>query len=146
MKAFELVKRIVSYLPQTSEKSLQDSPQTLPNEFGNDLPFSFSDNLLNGAVAMVTDDSFSEEETEVKFKENSWSLLNELSKYQDKHSSSKDVTLSKDSSDHKIKKYGSHWLETQCKQCSLDVPWNDIYQQLFDILTEEHANIEHKVS
>lgn len=154
MKAFDIVQRIISCLPSDTPDAIDNTTQTSPqNEFGTDIPFTYNDNLLNGAnpVAMVTDnDQSDDEEVKSKDERSGWTLLNELDKSHVKH-----VTKAKKSHDDqfdqkthdepRVKKYGSKWLELHCKQYSLDISWRDIYQQLFDILTDDSSSIEHKV-
>lgn len=148
IKACGIVKKINSY-NQTGETSSKDTDSSTTTTRGSDLieefgsmvtGFQFNTNLLGVSstpVAMATEDSLSEEE-EVKSKSDviSHTLLSELSKSQGRQATNH-ITKQKKVKNVKVNKFGSQWLQDQCKGCDSEFPWQQLYQQLFELLLSE---------
>lgn len=129
----------------TSEKG-----DYLKEEFGAKLSgFKFNTNLMGGAMVSVSvatiEDSLSEdEEEEVKSKNDviSHTLLSGLNKSQQNKTTNNQSIKNKKSKEIKNNisppsKFGVQWLQDQCKRCGSELPWQQLYDQLFELLLSE---------
>lgn len=148
MKACDLVKRIASILPETSQEITENNSVAENVEFGSKIVFKYNANFLEKTNAFTSaHDSLSSDEEEVKSKHDiiSKTLLSGLTESHDRQVTSH-VTKPKKS--HDSNKYSYKWLEAQCKKCMSELPWEQLYYQLFDLLVSdvEGPAIESRVS
>ena len=112
-------------------------------EFGSKIAtFQFSSNLLGGAkssVTMETMESLSEDDdndTEVVKSKITNDILHELSKSQKSHNVKQKKTKGP-LAPPTASKYGIEWFQEQCKKCGSELPWQQLYNQLFELLVSE---------
>ena len=150
-KICNIVKKIITYLPEESENEENNEEQNIEEkEFGLDIKFKYSSNLLSDVLQTVSLlDSLSGSEDEENTRHEDLiikSLLNGLAKSHDHHKPSQVVKKTK--SAVVTSKYGTQWLEKQCKMhCVTGLSWKQLHTKLFDILVSdiEGAAIENEV-
>ena len=150
-KICNIVKRIITYLPEESENEENNEEENVEEkEFGLDIKFKYSSNLLSDVLQTVTllDSLSGSEDEENAHHEDliTKSLLNGLAKSHDRHKPSQVVKKTKSAA--VTSKYGTQWLEKQCKMhCVTGLSWQQLHTKLFDILVSdiEGAAIENEV-
>ncbi|XP_019851379.1 PREDICTED: activating signal cointegrator 1 complex subunit 3-like [Amphimedon queenslandica] len=121
-------------------------------EFGSNITsFQFNSNLLGVAetpVATETLGPISDDDDDAVMSKVTDDILAELSKSK-KSQNGKQKKINKTSAPPPplaTAKFGTEWLQERCKRCGSELPWEQLYQQLFELLLSETDETSLQVS
>ena len=124
-------------------------------EFGSNITsFQFNSNLLGGAetpVATETLGPLSDDEDDVVKSKVTDDILVELSKSKKSQYGKQKKTKTSAPPPPPppplaAAKFGTEWLQERCKRCGSELPWEQLYQQLFELLLSETDETSLQVS